>query len=93
VIVFAQECYGIFRMATYSLLVGGDIKDRLPGIGACPQILAKYGLTTHIRASLKNGRVPIMCLGGLAGHDTDIRISVGEEVLLTMPMETAIIEW
>lgn len=47
VIVFAQDCYGIFHMAEYSLLLGVKIKDRPPGIGTHPQILAKYGLTAH----------------------------------------------
>jgi hypothetical protein len=47
VIVFAQGCYGIFHMVEYSLLVGVNIKDRPPGIGTRPQILAKYGLTAH----------------------------------------------
>jgi hypothetical protein len=45
VIVFAQGCYGIFHLAEYSLLLGVNIKDRPPGIGTHPQILAKYGLT------------------------------------------------
>jgi hypothetical protein len=77
-IVSAQECYGILHMAKYSLLVGVDIKDRLPGTGTWPQILAKSRLTTHVRVSLKKGRTPNMCLGGPAGHDTYIRISVGK---------------
>jgi hypothetical protein len=47
VIVFAQDCYGIFHMAEYSLLLGVKIKDRPPGIGTHPHILAKYGLTAH----------------------------------------------
>jgi DDE family transposase len=47
VIIFAQDSYGIFHMAEYSLLVGVNIKDRPPGIGTRPQILAKYGLTAH----------------------------------------------
>jgi len=47
VIIFAQDYYAIFHMAEYSLLVGVNIKDRPPGIGTRPQILAKYGLTTH----------------------------------------------
>jgi len=45
VIVFAQGYYGIFHLAEYSLLLGVNIKDRPPGIGTPPQILAKYGLT------------------------------------------------
>jgi hypothetical protein len=45
VIVFAQGCYGIVHLAEYSLLLGVNIKDRPPGIGTHPQILAKYGLT------------------------------------------------
>jgi Transposase DDE domain len=42
VIVFAQDSYGIFHLAEYSLLLGVNIKDRPPGIGTRPQILAKY---------------------------------------------------
>jgi hypothetical protein len=42
VIVFAQHYYGIFHLAEYSLLLGVNIKDRPPGIGTHPQILAKY---------------------------------------------------
>jgi hypothetical protein len=45
VIVYAAGCYGIFHLAEYSLLLGVNIKDRPPGIGTHPQILAKYGLT------------------------------------------------
>ena len=44
VIVFAQDCYGIFHMAAYSLLVGVQLKDVPPGIGTCQEILAKFGL-------------------------------------------------
>jgi hypothetical protein len=47
VIVFAQDSYGIFHMAEYSLLLGVNIKDRPAGIGTRQQILAKYGLTAH----------------------------------------------
>jgi Transposase DDE domain len=47
VIVFAQDSYGIFHMAEYSLLLGVNIKDRPPGISTRPQLLAKYGLTAH----------------------------------------------
>jgi hypothetical protein len=47
VIVFAQDAYGIFHMAEYSLLVGVNIKDRPPGIGTRQQLLAKYRLTAH----------------------------------------------
>jgi hypothetical protein len=47
VIVFAQECYGIFHMAEYSLLLEVKLKDRPPGIGTHEEILAKYGLTAH----------------------------------------------
>jgi hypothetical protein len=47
VIVFAQGSYGIFHLAEYSLLVGGNLKDRPPGIGTRQQILAKYRLTAH----------------------------------------------
>jgi hypothetical protein len=47
VIVFAQDCYGIFHMAEYSLLVGVKLKDVPPGIGTRQEIVAKYRLTTH----------------------------------------------
>ena len=47
VIVFAQDAYGIFHVAEYSLLVGVNLKDRPPGIGTRQQILAKYRLTAH----------------------------------------------
>jgi hypothetical protein len=47
VLVFAEDCYGIFHIAEYSLLVGVNIKDRPPGIGTRQQILVKYGLITH----------------------------------------------
>jgi hypothetical protein len=47
VIVFAQDAYGIFHRAEYSLLVGVNIKDRPPGIGTRQQLLAKYRLTAH----------------------------------------------
>jgi Transposase DDE domain len=47
VIVFAQHYYGIFHLAEYSLLLGVTIKDRPPGIGTRPQILAKYRIAGH----------------------------------------------
>jgi DDE family transposase len=47
VIVFAQDCYGIFHMAEYSRLLGVKLKDRPPGIGTHQDILAKYGLPAH----------------------------------------------
>jgi hypothetical protein len=47
VIVFAQGYYGIFHIAEYSLLLRVKLKDRPPGIGTCPQVLAKYGLPAH----------------------------------------------
>jgi hypothetical protein len=47
VIVFAQDCYGIFHMAEYSLLLGVKLKDVPPGIGTRQAILAKYGLAAH----------------------------------------------
>src|SRR5919197_4824599 len=46
-IVFAQDCYGIFHMAEYSLLLGVKLKDRPPGIGTRQEVLATYGLTAH----------------------------------------------
>jgi hypothetical protein len=47
VIVFAQNCYGIFHLAEYSLLLGVKLKDVPPDIGTRRQILAKYRLTAH----------------------------------------------
>jgi hypothetical protein len=47
VIVFAHDCYGIFHMAEYSLLLGVKLKDRPPGIGTNQDILAKYGPPAH----------------------------------------------
>jgi hypothetical protein len=47
VIVFAQGCYGIFHLAEYSLLLGGKIKDRPPGIGSQREILTKYKLISR----------------------------------------------
>lgn len=47
VIVFAQDCYGIFHMAEYSLLLGVKLKEVPPGIGTRQDILAKYRLAAH----------------------------------------------
>jgi Transposase DDE domain len=47
VIVFAPDCYGIFHMAEYSLLLGVQLKDVPPGIGTHQDILAKYRLPAH----------------------------------------------
>jgi hypothetical protein len=47
VIVFAQDCYGIFHIAEYSILLGVKLKDVPPGIGTHQEILAKFGLTAH----------------------------------------------
>jgi hypothetical protein len=47
VIIFAEDCYGIFHIAEYSLLLGVKLKDVPPGIGTRPQILAKYGLAAR----------------------------------------------
>jgi hypothetical protein len=47
VIVFARDCYGIFPMAEYSLLLGVRLKDVPPGIGTHQDILAKYRLPAH----------------------------------------------
>jgi hypothetical protein len=47
IIVFAQDCYGIFHMAEYSLLLGVKLKDVPPGIGTRQEILAKFGLAAH----------------------------------------------
>jgi hypothetical protein len=44
VIIFAEDCYGIFHIAEYSLLLGVKLKDVPPGIGTRRDILAKYGL-------------------------------------------------
>lgn len=47
VIVFAQDCYGIFHMAEFSLLLGVKLKDVPPSIGTHQDILAKHRLTAH----------------------------------------------
>jgi hypothetical protein len=47
VIVFAQDSYGIFHIAEYSLLVGVNLNDRPPGIGTQQQSLTKYRLPAH----------------------------------------------
>ena len=47
VIIFAQDAYGIFHIAEYSLLLGVKLKDAPPGIGTRQQVLATYGLITH----------------------------------------------
>jgi Transposase DDE domain len=47
VIVFAQNCYDIFHMAEYSLLLGVKLKDVPPGIGTRQEILAKYRLAAQ----------------------------------------------
>jgi Transposase DDE domain len=47
VIVFAQDYYGIFHMAEYSLLLGVRLKDVPLGIGTRQEILAKHGLAPH----------------------------------------------
>jgi uncharacterized RmlC-like cupin family protein len=44
VIVFARDCYGIFHMAEYSLLLGVRLQDVPPGIGTPQDILTKYRL-------------------------------------------------
>lgn len=46
-LVFAQDYYGIFHTAEYSLLLGVNSKDRLLGIGTRQQILAKYKVAAH----------------------------------------------
>ena len=47
VIVFAQDYYGIFHMAEYSILLGAQLKDIPPGIGTPQEVLAKYRLASH----------------------------------------------
>jgi hypothetical protein len=47
IIVFAQDCYGIFPIAEFALLVGVKLKDVPPGIGTRQEILEKYRLATH----------------------------------------------
>jgi hypothetical protein len=47
VIIFAEDSYGIFHIAEYSLLLGVKLKDVPPGIGTRRQVLVKYGLTMH----------------------------------------------
>jgi hypothetical protein len=41
VIIVAEDAYGIFHLAEYSLRLGVNIKDRPPGIGTRQQILVK----------------------------------------------------
>jgi hypothetical protein len=45
--VFAQDCYGIFHIAEFVLLVGVKLKDVPPGVGALQEILARYELTAQ----------------------------------------------
>lgn len=47
IIVFAQDCYGIFPIAEFALLVGVKLKDVPPGIGTRQEIIEKYRLATH----------------------------------------------
>lgn len=47
IIVFAQDCYAIFPIAEFALLLGVKLKDVPPGIGTRQDILAKYGLAMH----------------------------------------------
>jgi Transposase DDE domain len=47
IIVFAEDCYGIFHIAEYSLLVGVKLKEVPPGIGTRRDILAKYRLAAR----------------------------------------------
>jgi hypothetical protein len=47
VIIFAEDYYGIFHLAEYSLLLGVNLKDVPPGIGTYQEILAKYRLPGH----------------------------------------------
>jgi hypothetical protein len=47
VIIFAENCYGIFHIAEYSMLLGVKLKDVPPGIGTHQEIFAKHGLAAH----------------------------------------------
>jgi hypothetical protein len=47
VIVFAQGYDGLVHLAEYSLLLGGRLKDKPPGIDTYHDILAKYGLSSQ----------------------------------------------
>jgi hypothetical protein len=47
VIVFAQDCYGIFPLAEYSLLFGVKRKAVPPDSGTHQEILAQYGIAAH----------------------------------------------
>jgi hypothetical protein len=47
VIIFAEDCYGLFHIAEYFPLLGVKLKDVPPGIGTRQEILAKYGLVAH----------------------------------------------
>jgi hypothetical protein len=44
VLVFAQGAYGIFHIAEFAVLMGGNVKDMPPGLGTRQEIRAKYGL-------------------------------------------------
>jgi len=47
VIVFAEDCYGIFHLAEYSILLGLKMKDLPRGIESPEAVLAKFGLQGH----------------------------------------------
>jgi hypothetical protein len=47
VIIFAEDYYGIFHLAEYSLLLGVNLKDMPPGLGTYQELLAKYRLPGH----------------------------------------------
>jgi hypothetical protein len=44
VIVFAGDCYGIFHLAEYSILLGLDLKDLPLGMDSREAVLAKFGI-------------------------------------------------
>jgi hypothetical protein len=45
--IFAQDCYGIFHPAEYSLLLGVKRNDVPPGLGIRQDSLVKSGLVAH----------------------------------------------
>jgi hypothetical protein len=47
VMIFAQEWYGIFHVAAYSLLLGVRLREPPPEVGSRRDVLRRYGLGEH----------------------------------------------
>lgn len=47
VIILAEDCFGMFHLTEFALLVRGKLKDVPPAIGPWQEVLAKYGLPVH----------------------------------------------